>query len=111
LWMRDPRPEADGEGEYTLERRAGGLRLRGALALAVLLFFQLNVLSRSEVAAHASGTSYRVAGVAIVAGGGLGVLLLLAIHGPIARHRPAALGLAAMATVATALGTGSPLGG
>ena len=48
--------EVDDAGETrSLERRAGGLRLRGALALAILLFLELNVLSRPEVAARIPG--------------------------------------------------------
>lgn len=107
LWLRDPAPEDDAGETGSLERRAGGLRLRGALALAVLLFFELNVLSRPEVAAHWAGGSYRLAGVLLMGAGAAAVVMLLAMHGPIARHRPAALALALLATAAAALNAGS----
>src|SRR5690606_9645078 len=78
---------------------------------AVLLFLELTVLARPEVAAHWTGASYRAAGALMTAAGMLAVVLLLAVHGPIARHRPAAFGLAVVATAAAALGDVSPGGG
>src|SRR5690606_10505852 len=70
LWLREPQPEDESAvGGHTLERRAGGLRLRGALALAVLLFLELIVLARPEVAAHWTGASYRAAGALMTAAG------------------------------------------
>ena len=55
FWQRMPAPVED---EDSLERRAGGLRLRGALALGLLLFLDLNVLARlrSRRAGWASAT-------------------------------------------------------
>jgi endonuclease/exonuclease/phosphatase family metal-dependent hydrolase len=111
LWLRDPAPEEDGDEERTLERRQGGLRLRGALALAVLLFLELNVLARPEVAAQWSGLSYRVVGAALVAAGAAAVVLLLAAPVPIGRHRPAALTLAALATLGAAVASVAALAG
>lgn len=93
-WRRQPAEEAV---ENPLERRAGGVRLRGAVALGCILFLQLNVLARAEVAHRWIGVPYPTAALALITGGGIAVLLLLGAPGPIGRRRPAALLLAGLA--------------
>jgi endonuclease/exonuclease/phosphatase family metal-dependent hydrolase len=109
LWLRDPAPEEEGGEQRTLERRQGGLRLRGAVSLSVLLFFELNLLGRPEVAARWTGVSYRVAGVALAAAGAAAVVLLLT-RPPLARHRPRTLVLVLIATLGAAFTDVAPLG-
>jgi endonuclease/exonuclease/phosphatase family metal-dependent hydrolase len=109
VWLRDPAPEEEGGDARTLERRQGGLRLRGALSLAVLLFFELNLLSRPEVAARWTGVSYRAAATALIAAGAAALVLLLT-RPPLARHRPRTLVLVALATLGAAFADIAPLG-
>ncbi|MGH7551670.1 MAG: endonuclease/exonuclease/phosphatase family protein [Longimicrobiales bacterium] len=90
-------PESGQSAEPTLERRAGGVRLRGALAFGCILFLQLNVLARAELAHRLLGVAYPAASVALIAAGGAAVLLLLAAPGPIGSSRSAAVFLAALA--------------
>jgi endonuclease/exonuclease/phosphatase family metal-dependent hydrolase len=77
-----------------LERRAGGLRLRGGVALALLLFLDMHVLARPEVAAYWPGVRHELAAVVLIAAGASATLLLLAGHGPIGSGRRAAALLA-----------------
>ena len=102
-WLRDPQMEEAGAEEHALERRAGGLRLRGALALALIFFLELNVLGRAEVAARWTGTSYRVAATALAASGAIAIALMLGAGSPVGRHRPAALALVALTVAGAAL--------
>jgi hypothetical protein len=110
-WARQPAQEPDGAqaAMSSLERRLGGLRLRGGLVLALLLFLDLNVLARPDVAARWLGVPYDAAGVVLILAGTAATLLLLASRGPFGQDRPAAFGLAAMATAAALLAR--PLGG
>lgn len=91
-----------------LERRAGGLRLRGALALGTLLFLDLHVLGLPPVVARWTGAPYEAAALAISAAGGLALAVVLAAPGPV-RNRTLALGLVVLLGVA--LAAGPPLGG
>lgn len=87
--MRDRRGD---EGRGILERRAGGLRMRGAVALSLLLFLDLHFLARPEVAAQWTGLRYEIVAVALIGAGAAATLLLLAGHGPLGvRRRTAAL--------------------
>jgi hypothetical protein len=97
-WVRLP-PPADPVAESSLERRMGGLRLRGAVALALILFLDMNVLARAEVAARWIGVRYEAAAVLLTAAGVAAVLVLLAGNGPLGRYRSwtAFLGLLATA--------------
>src|SRR5690606_523533 len=63
-----------------LERRAGGLRMRGAVALALLLFLDLHFLARPEVVAQWTGLRYEIVAVALIGAGAAATLLLLAGH-------------------------------
>ncbi|CAN5654417.1 hypothetical protein BH23GEM10_BH23GEM10_00530 [soil metagenome] len=108
VWLRMPMP-GPADREPSFERRAGGLRLRGAVGLAMLLFLDLNILARAEVATRWLGVHYEIATVLLVSAGTAATLLLLAGHGPVGRHRPAALML--VAVVAAAVFGARPLGG
>lgn len=106
-WLRMPMP-GPADREPSFERRAGGLRLRGAVGLAMLLFLDLNILARAEVATRWLGVHYEFATVLLVSAGTAATLVLLAGHGPVGRHRPAALTL--VAVVAAAVFGSRPLG-
>jgi endonuclease/exonuclease/phosphatase family metal-dependent hydrolase len=87
------------------------VRLRGAVALGCILFLQLNVLARAEVAHRWIGVPYPAAALALITAGGIGVLLLLGAPGPIGRRRPTALlltGLALAGAVAPRFAHASP---
>jgi len=99
-WLRMPAPDAD---ESSMERRSGGLRLRGALALGLLLFLDLNVVGRAEVAARWLDVRYELVAVLLIGAGTAATLLLLAGQGPIGRGRRAASALAVIVTL-TCLG-------
>jgi endonuclease/exonuclease/phosphatase family metal-dependent hydrolase len=92
-----------GDEHGLFERRAGGLRLRGALALGLLLFLDLHVLARAEVAAHWPGVRYELAAVLLIGAGTLATLLLLAGHAPIGVRRRSATLLALTAGAAVLL--------
>src|SRR5690606_19677645 len=77
-----------------LERRAGGLRLRGALMLGAILFCEPGVVGSAPVGAAWTGVSYPLLAVLLVVGGGVAAALLLASREPAGRHAPAAAGLA-----------------
>lgn len=98
-WLRAP-AEADETRDPGLERRAGGLRLRGAVALGVILFFETNVLALPAVAARWTGVAYPAMAVLLVAAGTGAMVLVLGAREPVGRHRPAAVVLAALATAA-----------
>lgn len=106
-WFRMP-PPADDDAEQSLERRAGGLRLRGALVLGLLLFLDLNIVGRAEVATRLLGVRYEAAAVLLIAAGTGATLLMLAGHGPIGRGRRAALFFAAVITAAALLVSAVP---
>ncbi len=62
--------------ERGLERRAGGLRLRGGLALGALLFIDLHILAPAVVARW-TGVEYGTAGIWLAAAGAAAVWLAL----------------------------------
>ncbi len=108
MWKRLPLEE---QPAHTLERRAGGVRLRGAIALGCILFLQVNILARAEVAYRLLGVSYAAASVTLIGAGGLAVLLLLGARGPVGTHRWVAILLAiltAAGALAPRLERGSP---
>lgn len=94
--------DADVAPTVDFERRAGGLRLRGALMLGGILFFEGSVLGSAPVGAHWTGVSYPLLAALLVTAGGAATSLLLASREPAGRHAPAAAGLA-VAVVAGAL--------
>jgi hypothetical protein len=100
LWLRMPEPAPEQESSF--ERRAGGLRLRGGLALALLLFIDINVLARAEVASRLLLVRYEAASVVLVSVGAAAVLILLAGQGPLGRYRPWSAFLAATTALAAA---------
>ena len=108
-WLRLPEPDP-AHAEPSLERRAGGLRLRGGLALGLLLFLDLNLLARAEVASRWLGIRYESAAVLLVGAGAIATLLLLAGHGPLGRGRRAghAFTLFITLTVLAARGIAQP---
>ncbi|MGH7466764.1 MAG: endonuclease/exonuclease/phosphatase family protein [Longimicrobiales bacterium] len=89
-------------GEDRLERRGGGLRLRGAIGIACILFLESSVLGMPEVAARLTGVSYESVGLVMVLAGMAAIAVILASRGPIGRHRPGAAVLSVMATLAAA---------
>jgi endonuclease/exonuclease/phosphatase family metal-dependent hydrolase len=97
-WRRLPL-ESDPPAQPTFERRAGGVRLRGALALGCILFLQLNVLARPELAHRLLDVAYPVASVALIAASGLAALVLLTAPGAIGNSRPAVVFFAALTLV------------
>jgi endonuclease/exonuclease/phosphatase family metal-dependent hydrolase len=99
LWARAPEPRGVDDG---LERRAGGLRLRGALALGGLLFLDLHVVGLTPVAARWSGVSHALAAGALTAAGALGVTGALLLKRP-SRGRITALLLVALLAAAPVL--------
>jgi hypothetical protein len=107
-WLRMAAPDEE-TGEGSFERRAGGLRLRGGLALGFILFLDLNVLARAEVAARWLDVRYEAAAVLLVTAGAAATLVLLAGHGPLGRGRAASAALAVAAT--TAVLAARPLAG
>lgn len=87
-------PHASGAATADLERRAGGLRLRGALMLGAILFFETSVVGSAPVGAAWTGVGYPLLAVLLVVSGGVAAALLLALREPAGRHAPAAAGLA-----------------
>lgn len=94
LWARMPRPEP---GPEELERRGGGLRLRGGIALAALLFLDLTVLGSPFAVARGAATPDAFAAVALAGAAGLG--LAASLQSQPLRGRTATLALAAAATM------------
>lgn len=100
--------ETGGGAGSLLERRSGGLRLRGALALGALLFLDLHLLSLPPVVARWTGASYELAALAVSAAGATALAVALLGRGPV-RNRNLALGLVLL--LGLALGAGPWLGG
>lgn len=103
LWHRAGEEERGGDG---LERRAGGIRRRGAIALGALFFLDLHVLGMPPVVARWAGVGHTFAGIAIgVAGAGaLAAVLLL---GRPTGGRVTTLLLVALAAAAAIIGYGA----
>jgi endonuclease/exonuclease/phosphatase family metal-dependent hydrolase len=97
MWTRVPRTE---KREARLERRAGGLRLRGAVAFALIFFLEMNALAMPEVLARLAHVDYFAAGILLCLGSIVAALLLLTAWGPVGRHRRAAAILGAAASLA-----------
>ena len=96
-----PEPEDETDQEERLERRTGGLRLRGALSLGCILFMLSTTLGMPEVAARLTGLRYDQTGLMMLAAGAAAIAVLLAIPGPPGRHRPAAVALSGVGTLGT----------
>lgn len=110
VWLRAERArleaevEADREAEVArLERRAGGLRLRGAMALGALLFMDLHVLGLPPVVARWTGVSYGMAALSIGAASALAAFAALS-HARPTRGRTVTILLVVMVTAAAILG-------
>ena len=86
-----------------LERRAGGMRLRGAAVLALLLFLEIHVLARTELMARWTGIGSAQAAVLGVAASGIALVLLHASGYPPATERRIAVPLALSATAGAVL--------
>lgn len=71
-WLRAPEDVPDGP---TLERRAGGLRARGGIALGAILFLEATVLSSAAVLSRLAGVPYGAAGVLLVGAGAVALAL------------------------------------
>lgn len=97
LWTRIP---DRGDGRNELERRSGGLRLRGALALGALFFMDLHVLGLPPVIAQWTGTGTRLAGVLVGAAGALAVAGALVLRRPTGGRTTTLLGVAVVAASA-----------
>ena len=95
-------------GGSPLERRSGGLRLRGALALGALLFLDLHLLGIPPVIARWTGASYEMAALAVAGAGGLALGVALVDRGPIRDRR---LAMALVLLLGAALAAGPYLGG
>ncbi len=95
LRPRDQHDGADGAG--ALERRAGGLRLRGAAILGLIFFLASSVLGAPPVVARWTGTIYPVAALLLAAAAAAAAALAAARREADAggRHGAAAIGLAA----------------
>lgn len=101
LWARRP---SDEKSRNDLERRSGGLRLRAALALGLLLFMDLHVLAVPAAIAARTGASLPVVGVAIGVAGAVAIALTLLAPRPTG-GRGVTLVLAAMVAVAGVVGS------
>ena len=96
-WRRTP---AEDRGE-SFERRAGGLRLRGAIALGVLLFFELTYGLPGLAEVDPDGSGARVTNALLGALGlvPLAIAWLFVVRGlPVARHRFIAVTLSLILT-------------
>ncbi|MBX6363263.1 MAG: hypothetical protein IRZ00_05285 [Gemmatimonadetes bacterium] len=107
-----PRATVDDDAA-TLERRAGGLRSRGAIAFGAIAFLEGAVLANPDAGVAATGRSFSAvaAALAVVALGA--ALWLLGGGGPARFYRPrlVAMGGAAAAAAALASRTGAVVAG
>ncbi|MEX2282794.1 MAG: endonuclease/exonuclease/phosphatase family protein [Gemmatimonadota bacterium] len=99
-FMATPEAEDDTDHDERLERRRGGLRLRGAISVGCILFLETTVVGMPEVAARITHVPYDAMGLVLVLAGAAAIGALLAGSGPAGRHRPAAVGLAGVGTLA-----------
>jgi endonuclease/exonuclease/phosphatase family metal-dependent hydrolase len=102
-WSREGSGPEEGDADRGLERRAGGLRLRGALALGALLFADLHLLGLPPVVSRSTGVGYSFAALAIAAAGAVALALALAARRP-TRSRGAALAMTGVLTAALLVG-------
>lgn len=98
----DPALGSGGEGSL-LERRSGGLRLRGALAMGTLLFLDLHLLGLPPVVARWTAASYEISALAVSAAGAIALAVALLGRGPV-RNRNLALALVLLLGLALAAG-------
>lgn len=98
-WLRLPE---EGSVEATLERRAGGLRLRGGLVLAGLMFLEAMVLSSAAALSRLAAVPYAAAGVLLVSAGALALLLTLLGAEPQGEFRHGGLALGTVVTAGAA---------
>ncbi len=101
-WLR-VRPT---EHEAGLERRTGGLRLRGAVALGIILFLESNVLAVPAVAAHWAGIDLRLTRAALALASAAAVLRLLTGGGTARFYRRRLLLMAILAALPAILFAG-----
>jgi endonuclease/exonuclease/phosphatase family metal-dependent hydrolase len=94
LALRWRRTGPEAAPDASLERRSGGPRLRGAIALGCILFLQSAVLARPEVAHRWLGVSYNAAAVTLVAGSALATTIILVWSGRTGANRSTAVLLA-----------------
>lgn len=99
----EPDPDAGSDDDDVLERRTGGLRLRGALALGALLFMDLHVLGLAPVVARWAGVEHAFAGTALGLAGALAVAATLLLRRP-TRGRIVILLLVALTAIAALVG-------
>ncbi|HSH46449.1 MAG TPA: endonuclease/exonuclease/phosphatase family protein [Longimicrobiales bacterium] len=103
-WVRELETgEAAGTRRDGLERRAAGIRLRGALVLGILLFLDLHVLALPSVAGRWAEVPYDTAAMTHVAAAALAMGVVLARSGPMGGRR-AALALALVVALGLAAG-------
>lgn len=100
LWLVQPGSTAD---VSSLERRLGGVRLRGAIVLGCVLFLELAVLARPAVAARWTGVPYALMACALIAVTAAAVVLLAMRSLPLAHYRTLTVGCALTAGTAAAL--------
>lgn len=92
-----------GDSGSGLERRTGGLRLRGGLAFGALLFMDLHVLGLPPVVARWTGVGYPAAGMAVGLASAAAVAATLLLGRP-SRGRTGTLALVALATAGALVG-------
>ncbi|MFP4623721.1 MAG: hypothetical protein ACLFRX_06030 [Gemmatimonadota bacterium] len=100
VWARSSDERSADQG---LERRAGGLRLRAALALGALLFLDLHVLSLPPVVARWTGVGYALAAMLVAVAGAIALFASLVVGRP-TLGRGTTLLLVATAAVTPILG-------
>lgn len=98
-WLRLPEQGPVGS---TLERRAGGLRMRGGIALVGLLFLEAAVLSSAAALSRLAGIPYAASGVLLMVAGALALALSLLGIEPHRWHRHGALLLGAVVAIGAA---------
>lgn len=96
-------PDTTGTNDASFERRLGGMRLRGAVALGCILFLELAVLARPAVAARQTGVPYPVMACTLIAVTAAAVLLLAMRTLPMAHYRALTVSCALAAGGAAAL--------
>lgn len=96
-WLLEPRTRRTAA---TLERRRGGMRLRGAIAFGCVLFLELTLLGRPAVGARLSGVPYPVLALLHTAVSAAAVLVLARRTLPVASYRAITVGAALLAGIA-----------
>lgn len=102
-WLLQPVADDD---PASMERRVGGMRLRGALVLGCTLFLEMAVLARPAVIARWTGESYLVTAVALIAVSAAAVVLLAVRELPVRFYRAITVTGASIAAGAAALAPG-----